>query len=132
MKDIMEGISPLPWSIEYTYTGKRWIDDAANQSVADLYHIRLGSLSFTRKYNDEANAAYIIHACNLYPELVEALKELRSRRRDQWRKSYERNGPKWTSPDGRHLENSSDVLASVEEDVEFISAVLAKCKAGAE
>jgi hypothetical protein len=86
MSKIMEGISPLPWGydpeIESLYSNIEGGDDFA--MVDGLSH---------------ADAAYIIHACKLYPELVEALER---------------------------LENLTA------KDAAIVSAILAKCKAGAE
>jgi hypothetical protein len=95
MKDIMEGISPLPLSLdEFQSTdGKIQIIDAAGGLIADFL--------------DEDDAARVIYACNIYPELVEALFDM------MW--IYQ--GKPYPAENAR---------------VDEILAILAKCKAGAE
>jgi hypothetical protein len=73
MSKIMEGISPLPWrgGGKEPISKHAWIEDANGHNVANMHASALHVFE-----NSEANAAYIAHACNLYPELVEALEKL--------------------------------------------------------
>jgi hypothetical protein len=113
----MEGISLLPWTME-TDGHKFWIDDSAGLSVADLYHTGSRTIYISRKYNDEANAAYIVHACNLYPELVEAL-EVAVREFDVY----------WPMRTADVHKHDCECLRC---RIDALRAILSKCKAGAE
>ena len=68
------GHTELPWYIERNEKyGIVWIDSdyAPSSAIADLYQ-RIGD-DLIPKENAEANAAYIITACNAYPAMLEAL-----------------------------------------------------------
>jgi hypothetical protein len=68
--EITGDITPLPWRIEDDYVIISDSKQAFDEEVA----------STTSEYNllekEKANAAYIVKACNLFPELVEALEEM--------------------------------------------------------
>jgi hypothetical protein len=108
MSKIMEGISPLPWGydpeIESLYSNIEGGDDFA--MVDDLSH---------------ADAAYIVHAANLYPELVEALESI---------EQYGKDTLSGQLP--RTMDDLVWTRDGVREMVRRASTVLAKCKAGAE
>lgn len=68
----------LPWSVGRSETnGIVWIDavEATSAGIADLYHRSVSDL--VAKENAEANAAYIVKACNAYPELRKLLSRAR-------------------------------------------------------
>ena len=73
--------TPTPWSIERNKErGIIWIDalDAPSEGIADLYHRHgIGTEDFVAKRDAEANAAFIVRACNSFDALVAALKEAR-------------------------------------------------------
>lgn len=52
-------------------------------------YIRVDSRGKFVPGHDEKMAAYIAHACNLYPELVEALEQLCKAASDEWTDSWE-------------------------------------------
>jgi hypothetical protein len=119
MKDIMEGISPLPWVFEphnlHTGTGDGdypfgYVSSKANGIATPLF-----SLAPVLRLQHAENAAYIVHACNLYPELVEALKLCQ----DSLHYAY-------CCVDQDHPEEGCI------EECKKIHAILAKCKEGAE
>jgi hypothetical protein len=62
--------TPLPWKP----FGPFVIDENENEVASGGYGI---------------DAAYIAHACNLYPELVEALEQLCKAASDEWTDSWE-------------------------------------------
>jgi hypothetical protein len=105
MKDIMEGIGPLPLSMDDLQSpdGKIQIIDAAGGLIADFL--------------DEDDAARVIHACNLYPELVEAL---------EWILDI---ADKNLEQDNKLKAQGARTLRRIGDKAE---AALAKCKAGAE
>lgn len=59
--------TPLPWNLN---PGDETKIMAVHLTIA---RADCGGLSGIRVNTAEANAAYIVHACNLYPELLEAL-----------------------------------------------------------
>lgn len=66
----MKPATPLPWKP----FGPFVIDENENEVASGGYGI---------------DAAYIAHACNLYPELVEALEQLCKAASDEWTDSWE-------------------------------------------
>lgn len=68
-KDIMGGISPLPWTVS-SVSKYVWADFGKSSGEVVCFP----GANADRKGG--CNAAYIVHACNLYPELVEALERL--------------------------------------------------------
>ncbi len=66
----MKPATPLPWKP----FGPFVIDENENEVASGGYGI---------------DAAYIAHACNLYPELVEALGQLCKAASDEWTDSWE-------------------------------------------
>lgn len=61
--------TPLPWNLN---PGDETKIMAVHLTIA---RADCGGLSGIRVNTAEANAAYIVHACNLYPELLEALEK---------------------------------------------------------
>lgn len=70
--------TPTPWMVSRnTDKGLVWVDsfDAPSCGVADLYHRHgIGVEDFVAKDNAEANAAFIVKACNAHDELVEVVR----------------------------------------------------------
>lgn len=73
-----EKITPLPWVLAEPVS--EFEDDVVEISTAiriadNVIPIAKVSIGYAGAVGEEqrANAAYIVHACNLYPELVEAL-----------------------------------------------------------
>ncbi len=60
--------TPLPWTVEH---GNHVIGGNQERS-----RVAVGSLSVAEYRVADQNAAYIAHAANAYPRLVEALREL--------------------------------------------------------
>lgn len=69
-----EPATPLPWIVNQR---NRIIAAADYRAIANCVH----------GINAEQDAAYIVHACNAYPRLVEALREARNEMRETWQKS---------------------------------------------
>jgi hypothetical protein len=73
-------ITPLPWSLKEcrdgVYAGLKCIIGAENKEIMGVRQI-----GYPQHENVEANAAYIVHACNNYPKLealnAELVKEVR-------------------------------------------------------
>ena len=63
MTDIMDGISPLPWSYNDEYS---YLDSSNDGSVCWI----------PTGFHNIKDAAYIVHACNAYPGHVAAIAEL--------------------------------------------------------
>jgi len=77
----MKPATPLPW--ETAVNGEeppQWDVCGADDGdmVADLMNM---------PKTGEQDAAYIVHACNAYPELVAALKYMSTDREDCWEKA---------------------------------------------
>jgi hypothetical protein len=67
-------ISPLPWKVEQVeFEGEQWLwlDDGTGKAICGFSDPDDGIDD-----EDRANAAYIVQACNSYPALVAALREL--------------------------------------------------------
>jgi hypothetical protein len=101
MSKIMEGISPLPW----TTTGIFVMSQYKTQFAHDVFNLPRPTGSDRVDERNQRNATYIVHACNLYPELVRLLVR------------YRNETPLGNQP---HM-----IAHEVDE-------ILAKCKAGAE
>jgi hypothetical protein len=97
MSKIMEGISPLPWKV----SGKQTIRGIDGSWVAKTFWNR-----------GPETAAYIVHAANLYPELVEALEGAETQI--------------------QYLHDKFQETGSGNAELARIRTILAKCKAGAE
>lgn len=67
--------TPLPWSTNGTFVWITSDNTEIGKRGEDLAFVPAGENSTER----EANAAYIVKACNAFPDLVEALKELLDR-----------------------------------------------------
>ena len=72
----MKPATALPWQNDPTGDcGDEWIG-----RTEDSYYVAVcdddGVASERTQQDREQDARYIVHACNLYPELVEALEEL--------------------------------------------------------
>jgi hypothetical protein len=115
MSKIMEGISPLPW----TTTGIFVMSQCKTQFAHDVFNLPRPTGSDRVDERNQRNAAYIVHACNLYPKLVEALEEA---------KEYFEN-----RADAEYVTDSPQPVGNEEmRHLTTIRAILAKCKAGAE
>ena len=86
--------TPLPWKVEPIYNNKTgeiqyYIKDINQDTIADLYFTRSidGETKFFPHPNSEANAAFIVRACNSHYELLEALKDLTDAIKDGMGKS---------------------------------------------
>jgi hypothetical protein len=105
MIKIMEGISPLPW----TTNGIFVMSQRKTQFAHDVFNLPRPTGSDRVDERNQRNAAYIVHACNHYPELVEALDAAT-----------------------KYANNANIVLAgSPVPASEQWKSILAKCKAGA-
>jgi hypothetical protein len=129
MSKIMEGISPLPWSCYGNTVGATderqeccGIPDS-NGECCGCPNVEWEEYQIASTGSDD-DAAYIVHACNLYPELVEALERVANHK-----PLYEYVGIDGTqpgSPYDRGRQAEALLLAGI------VAPILAKCKAGAE
>lgn len=69
-KDTMDGISPLPWKVN------DWGREEYLDGVLCRYAVKPIAGYSISYIHEPKDAAYIVHACNLYPELVEALEAI--------------------------------------------------------
>ena len=68
----MKPATPLPWKLEYHPTSGRFTGDVLAPNGSEIC-TTWGHAQHRELFDKEANAAYIVHACNLHPELVTAL-----------------------------------------------------------
>ena len=64
----MKPATPLPWKCKQ-------VGDTGGKNQVGVYEIRHEPWRVAEYANDE-DAAYIAHACNAYPKLVEALRSI--------------------------------------------------------
>jgi hypothetical protein len=112
MKDIMEGISPLPFVADNSGETIK-IRLSCGAAICDMKFMT--SIPIITKLPAAQNAAYIVYACNLYPELVEILKLCQ----DSLHYAY-------------CCVDQDQPEEGCSEECKKIRAILAKCKAGAE
>ena len=77
----MKPATPLPWRVHHAIPS--WVGTLNLEKVASF------EASKTAPEDCAVNAAYAVHACNLFPELVDALSTLVN--------LYDRE---WSAPDG--------------------------------
>jgi hypothetical protein len=109
MSKIMEGISPLPFVVDSNGETIK-IRLSCGTAICDMKFVT--SIPTITKLPAAQNATYIVHACNLYPELVEALE---------------------TCQDSLHYAyccvDQDDPEEGCSEECRKIRAILTKCKA---
>jgi hypothetical protein len=81
MKDIMEGISPLPFVVDSNGETIK-IRLYRGAAICDMKFVT--SIPVITKLPAAQNAAYIVHACNLYPKLVGAVRGLMKYGHPDW------------------------------------------------
>jgi hypothetical protein len=117
MSKIMEGISPLPWHCYGNAIGA--IDERqeccgipdSSGECCGIPNVEWGEYQIA-SIGSDADAAYLTHACNLYPELVEALEGAETQI--------------------QYLHDKFQETGSGNAELARIRTILAKCKAGAE
>jgi hypothetical protein len=131
MSKIMEGISPLPWHCYGNAIGA--IDERqeccgipdSSGECCGIPNVEWGEYQIA-SIGSDADAAYLTHACNLYPELVEAL-ERADKTLNQMADTAFKVGLQGRK-DWDDVAGGADLFGASDK----IRAILAKCKAGAE
>ena len=87
----MKPSTPIPWrfNIRKDNPDEPVYRIEGGRVLAPFDTLIVGKLTRGRSRGTEQDFRYIAHACNLYPELVEALEQLCKAASDEWTDSWE-------------------------------------------